>query len=123
MNKLFRLGIGSVLTLSCMSAVAENYDVNSDHYGLSESQQRCYARAMVGFDSVINSRIGVPIEEAMEITRKKGKVSISDQFDRSYLLAVLHAYMWSGSPHTYALKVFSNCTVEENSKFTQASAG
>jgi len=94
-----------------------------EHYGLSEGQQQCYSRAMVGLDSVINSRIGVPIEEAMEITRKLGNHSISEQFDKSYLLAVLHAYMWNDSPHTYAIKVFSECTVEQTNSITQASAG
>lgn len=119
MKKLIQICVGGAMMFAGLSAYAEN----GDHYGLSKSQQKCYSRAMVGLDSVINSRIGVPVEEAMEITRKKGKVSISDQFDKSYLLAVLHAYMWSGSPHTYAIKVFSECTVEQNSRITQASAG
>jgi len=94
-----------------------------DHSGLSDSQQRCYSRAMVGLDSVINSRIGVPIEEAMEITRKQGQFPIGDQFEESYLMAVLNAYLWSGTPHTYAIKVFSDCTLEQDSQFTQARAG
>jgi len=119
MKRLIQLSVGGLLAMASFSLMAEN----ADHLGLNESQQNCYSRAMVGLDSVINSRIGVPIEEAMEITRKKGNVSISDQFDKSYLMAVLHAYMWSGTPHTYAIKVFSECTVEQNSRFTQASAG
>jgi len=119
--KIFSLvGIAGIF-LSSLSvpAIAEE----QGHYGLNESQQQCYSRAMVGLDSVINSRIGVPIEEAIEITRKLGKVNISDQFDQSYLLAVIHAYMWNGTPHTYAIKVFSECTVEQHNKITQASAG
>jgi len=119
MNKLAQISVGICLASMAASANADT----TGHYGLSEGQQQCYSRAMVGLDSVINSRIGVPIEEAMEITRKKGHVSVGDQFDRSYLLAVLHAYMWSGSPHTYAIKVFSDCTVEHVNRLTQASAG
>jgi len=119
MNKLPQTSVAGLLALACGFAVAED----ADHAGLNQSQQKCYSRAMVGLDSVINSRIGVPIEEAMEITRKIGDVTISDQFDKSYLLPVLHAYMWLGSPHTYAIKVFSECTLEQNSNLTQAAAG
>jgi len=119
MKNLAQLGTSIFLASIAVGAIADT----EGHYGLSDDQQQCYSRAMVGLDSVINSRIGVPIEEAMEITRKKGRVPIGDQFDKSYLLAVLHAYMWSGSPHTYAIKVFSDCTVERANRLTQASAG
>lgn len=118
MNNLIRnSGIGMLCALFSVGAYA------GEHSGLSESQQQCYSRAMVGLDSVINSRIGVPVEEAIEITRKLGQHSVSEQFDKSYLLAVLHAYMWNDTPHTYAIKVFSECTLEKSNEITQASAG
>ena len=34
---------------------------------LTQDQQTCYSLAMVGMDSVINSRLGVPAEHALDL--------------------------------------------------------
>jgi len=74
------------------------------------SVQRCYGAAMVGMDSVINSRIGVPPEHALDLARVSKRTPVSDElFSTELLNNVLAAYLWEGTPHSYAIKVFYDC--------------
>lgn len=81
-------------------------------------QERCFARAMVGMDSVINSRLGVPAEHALELSvylpTKNDDVR---RYDEDLLNVILSAYLWKESPHSYAVNVFYNCASE--SRFQQ----
>ena len=58
----------------------------------------CYRNAMIGYDSVINSRVGVPAEHAIDLTN-----------DITIRNVIWHAYLWKASPHEYAIKTFSAC--------------
>lgn len=70
----------------------------------------CYAHAMVGFDSVINSRLDVPPELSVGLAIKNPTAAISYENYSHYLVkVVLDAYMWDGSPHSYAVDVFYYC--------------
>lgn len=74
------------------------------------SVQRCYGVAMVGMDSVINSRIGVPPEHALDLARVSKRTNVGDElFSTELLNNVLAAYLWNGTPHSYAIKVFYDC--------------
>ncbi len=78
----------------------------------SQGEQQCFAKAMVGMDSVINSRLGVPPEHALELSATK-PVSLDDApYSNSMLKVILSAYLWNDSPHSYAMKVFYRCAAE-----------
>jgi hypothetical protein len=87
---------------------------NISSSGDKNNAQICYAMAMMGKDSVINSRLGVPPEHVVDLARQpgtdaKGKGADS-KFDTTTLSVMLEAYLWKGSPHSYADRVFSDCT-------------
>lgn len=72
--------------------------------------QMCFSRAMVGMDSVINSRLGVPPEQVVALAEKTTvNNSLDAQYDEPLLSIMLTAYLWEGSPHGYAIKVFYDC--------------
>jgi hypothetical protein len=72
--------------------------------------QRCFAQAMVGMDSVINARLGVPAEHALALAeREVGSVQQDAVFDAPLLVTILAAYLWESSPHGYAIEVFYEC--------------
>jgi len=73
--------------------------------------QLCYGYAMVGYDSVINSRLGVPVEHSLGLAEKSPFTTVAEErhFSTHVLKIVLNAYMWSDSPHDYAVRVFYQC--------------
>lgn len=77
--------------------------------GLSSEQQECFSYAMIGMDSVINSRLGLPPEHALEISRVTNARTADAKFDNVVLNVMLNAYLWRTSPHSYAIKVFYEC--------------
>jgi len=82
---------------------------------LTQAQQQCYGMAMIGMDSVINSRLGVPPEHAVELTRVSGS-GADAQYDYPMLNVMLAAYLWKGTPHAYAMNVFYNCAQDNVSR-------
>lgn len=66
---------------------------------------------MVGFDSVINSRLGVPAEHALDMAALGTRTSLapSRRLSTPLLTVILDAYLWDGSPHDYAVNVFYAC--------------
>ena len=81
----------------------------------SEGEQACYASAMVGMDSVINARLGVPPEHALELAALNLPVSGGSQsYSKDMLKTILNAYLWQQSPHSYAVKVFYRCAMEQD---------
>lgn len=70
----------------------------------------CHAHAMIGFDSVINSRLGVPAERTLEVTNFNHTTSA---VEKSYMLKLLRtmlgAYLWQDSPQDYYVQVFEQC--------------
>ena len=75
--------------------------------------QGCFSQAMVGMDSVINARLGVPAEHALGLTEQETSIDEAllgtPTFDEELLSTILTAYLWDGSPHGYAIKVFYEC--------------
>jgi hypothetical protein len=79
---------------------------------LTAEQQMCFSMAMVGMDSVINARLGVPAEHALELASRP--VNNSEPYDTELLNVILNAYLWRETPHSYAIKVFYGCAVESS---------
>ena len=98
-----------ILVLSaCMPVSAGNFAAT----GMAEDDiyPACHAHAMIGFDSVINSRLGVPAELALEVTRINHDISIDE---RDYMLELLTtmmtAYLWQDTPGDFYVEVFNQC--------------
>jgi len=85
-------------------------DVNS----LNSKEQACYATAMIGYDYVINSRVGLPIERALStVTVNVEADNVNDTYKFQLHTVVMNAYQWQGEPHTYAAKVMYNCAFSQ----------
>lgn len=97
------------LSLLTVATTASAFDNHHRFVGNSDVQN-CYGFAMVGMDSVINSRLGVPAEHALELA-KLTRVSSSDEttYSMDLLSNILNAYIWEGSPHSYAINMFYQC--------------
>ena len=106
-----------LILLSCWSGIGFAFS----NFGLNQAQQHCYTQAMVGMDSVINSRLGVPAEHALDMSREIATPVSMDlgeptepRFDMIILNVVLTAYLWEATPHSYAIKVFYDCASRQN---------
>jgi hypothetical protein len=78
---------------------------------LNSEQQACFSLAMVGMDSVINARLGVPPEHALDLASQPVSQN-SGPYDIHLLKIILTAYLWHDTPHSYAINVFYNCAVK-----------
>ncbi len=95
-----------IAVLAVLPASVSAYEYSA----FGSDQDDCFAKAMIGMDSVINSRLGVPPEHALDLTilpRPTG--SQSGEYDNDTLNVILSAYLWKDTPHTYAVRVFFNC--------------
>lgn len=74
-------------------------------------QHPCYAQAMIGSDSVINARLGVPVEDVLKLAEysEPGR-SEETGYSVHMLNTVLQAYLWDKSPYHYSVQVFYQCT-------------
>lgn len=103
--------IALLFLLACSSVFAYQTDIND----LSDNERECYAASMIGFDSVINSRVGVPAEHAIRITSGHDHFTKTSPLYRDNLrITIWTAYLWKDSPHTYAVKTFASCIKEHN---------
>lgn len=100
-----------ILMISCFFALSlpvQSFAYQFDTY--NTAAQACYAKAMVGMDSVINARLGVPPEAALPLSLKTGTPSGENStYFTDTLIIILDAYFWEESPHSYALNVFFQC--------------
>ncbi len=107
------------LTVMCASAHVAAYE----GMVVADEERQCYGRAMIGYDSVINSRLGVPAEHALDLARV---LLPEDRLPRIYstsmLNTVLDAYFWQESPHSYAIKVFYRCAAKDGAAKAQLAA-
>ena len=101
---LFKYVLTTVMLYS-LSSLAVAYEYSS----FDGEQSDCFAKAMVGMDSVINSRLGVPPEHALDLTVQPTPTGTAVEYDSNTLNVILNAYLWEDTPHTYAVKVFFNC--------------
>ena len=103
-------GIALTASLAGLPGYASAYEYNA----FGGDQADCFAKAMIGMDSVINSRLGVPPEHALDLTVEP-RLTTSDvaQYDSNTLNVILDAYLWEDTPHTYAVRVFFNCAQQQ----------
>jgi hypothetical protein len=81
---------------------------------VEEGAPLCYAYAMVGYDSVINSRLGVPAEYALGLAiENPGTITAQANYSTYVLRVALDAYLWQGSPDDYAVQVFYRCAQDQ----------
>lgn len=96
--------------LLSLSNIAAAYEYSA----FGGEQSDCFAKAMIGMDSVINSRLGVPPEHALDLTIEPRKVDTTTaEYDSRTLNVILHAYLWEESPHAYAVNVFFKCAQQK----------
>ena len=115
MNTRFVVTIIVGLMLLLISASVQAFDSHGEPGAMTPSMfdvrmQGCFSRAMVGMDSVINARLGVPAEHALALSVRED-VGSNDEavFDEPLLAMILTAYLWKDSAHSYAIKVFYDC--------------
>src|SRR3569833_1714259 len=78
-----------------------------DNLPADPDAQHCYGHAMLGFDSVINSRVGVPADLTVCIARIVQLAAISyENYSPAQEKEEQKTYTWPGSPHDYAVRVF-----------------
>ena len=80
-----------ITVLAVLPASAIAYEYNA----FGGDQDDCFAKAMIGMDSVINSRLGVPPEHALDLTILPQQTgSQSGEYDNDTLNVILSAYLW-----------------------------
>jgi len=98
------------VTVLWFAGTAQAFDAQifgSEAPVFSGHMQTCFSHAMLGMDSVINARLGVPPEHVVALTASTTDTGPS--FDEPVLALMLSAYLWQGSPHGYAIQVFYTC--------------
>ena len=82
---------------------------------LDQHEDECYAVAMVGYDSVINSNLGVPLDQVIDtfLTNNDGMQTL-EIYQDFLLLVVMEAYQWEGTPHMYAVKTIYQCAAKHS---------
>ena len=92
----------------------------SDADQVHESAQailHCYGLAMVGMDSVINSRLGIYPELILHLAAidsdsaiaSPEEIASSEPYSALLLRIIYEAYLWQGEPHDYASQVLETC--------------
>lgn len=79
---------------------------------------QCYGLAMVGMDSVINSRLGLHPELALPLAildpraaiASPEEISSATPYSTRLLRIIYEAYLWQGEPHDYASAVLETCS-------------
>lgn len=106
----------SLVSLSLLTVISTASAFDNPHkFTANDGVQNCYGFAMVGMDSVINSRLGVPAEHALELAKLTRVSSSGDsRYEMDLLANILNAYIWEGSPHSYAINVFYQCAQSQN---------
>ena len=91
--------------LGCNSALAT---------GLGQHESECYSVAMVGYDSVINSNLGLPLDQVINtLVEHNNDTENTLEIYREYLLlVVMEAYQWEGTPHMYAARTMYHCAAK-----------
>lgn len=85
-----------MVTVLLMVAMSGHTYMSTENF--TPIERECYKNAMIGYDSVINSRVGVPAEHAIDLTQSTIERNV-----------IWNAYLWKASPHEYAIKTFSSC--------------
>lgn len=104
MNKYHSIFIASLFFLTSGTASSDqNTSLNND-------EAKCYSVAMIGYDYVINSRVGVPLTRALNtVSVNLQSTAVENIYKVELQDVVQKAYLWQGSPHEYAVKTIINC--------------
>jgi len=103
--------------VAILMIVLTNQSDALEQYSFTEKQQACYATAMIGYDYVINSRVGLPIEHALNtVSVSMSASNIHNIYKTELKNIVSHAYQWRGDPHIYAVKVLYECAYSDGIK-------
>jgi len=81
---------------------------------LNQHEEECYAVAMVAYDTVINSSLGLPLDEIIDSMVRNNSEDTSVIYQDFLMLVVMDAYNWQGSPHTYAVKALFQCAANHS---------
>ena len=82
---------------------------------LGQHEEECYSVSMVGYDSVINKNLGVPLDEVIDTFLTNNDSSQTLEIYQDFLLlVVMEAYQWQGTPHMYAVKTMYRCAAEHS---------
>lgn len=84
---------------------------------IGQDVSHCYGLAMVGMDSVINSRLGIYPEDMLHLAIIDPHAAITDPdelfsanpYSVRILKVIYEAYLWKGEPHEYAFQVLDSC--------------
>ena len=107
-RRLVLLALAALLSLGFGSVNAA-----SDATGLNDMEQACYSVSMVAYDTVINSDLGLPLDEVIDsMVTNNNSLQTLDIYEDYLLLVVMDAYNWDGSPHTYAVKTMFQCAAK-----------
>ena len=105
-TQLNTLLLAASLTIPAYAAAFDTAPSTNPH------EELCYGRAMIGYDSVINSRLGVPAEHALYLAQLN-HTTTETIYSKALLNTIWDAYLWKDTPHAYALKVFYRCATED----------
>ena len=99
----------------CATLVYAGPAAGYDNFAVDEGMRECYGKAMIGYDTVINARLGLLPEHALALARPSDAPPLDHRSYRDDTLIVMWgAYLWDGSPHNYALSVFYRCAREQD---------
>ena len=113
--------INTLAGLALMLLAGNSLAFDNHVVGMAESS--CYGQAMVGMDSVINSRLGVPAEHALGLSQNSSlHVALGNEYSTSMLNTILAAYLWNDTPHSYAIKVFYACAAKNGQQLMQSAS-
>jgi len=95
--------VGLLLTLPATASTDVTTTIKYD-------TRYCYAYAMIGEDSVINSRLGLLPEQLMELARlDSANTTTAPRYSPVLLRTILDAFLWQESPQHYAQSILHNC--------------
>lgn len=110
-----RFSKGSAIGIVALTSLSAHAFDGTQLIPVDVSGQRCFSAAMIGMDSVINSRLGVLPEHGVGISKRLAEVSGEDSaYSTDLLKTIFDAYMWEGSPHSYAVTVFYQCAQKQS---------
>jgi len=111
--------IGLTIIFICYTSNASHVSGNVlTPLAAQQSTSVCYGLAMVAMDSVINSRLGVLPEHALQLALVEPgahittleELYLADAYSPLLLKIVLDAYLWERAPHEYADLVLDTCS-------------
>ena len=104
MKRFFCILVMSTCSLMSVDTFAVSGMADDDVY------PTCHAHAMIGFDTVINSRLGIPAELALQLARIDHDFSaVEKEFMLALAVTIMTAYQWQDSPGDYYIEVFKQC--------------